>query len=265
MKGARVWIGASLLFLIVLVALLAPLLAPYSPSLQNLPEQLRAPSFAHWLGQNQHGQDLLSLMIYGARISLSVGLATVVVSLFLGTTLGLWAGYAGGVADQTISRVMEIILAFPGILLAIGLAAVLGPSVMNVVLALCAGGWVSFARLSRALTLSLREREFVQGARSLGASTPTILFRHILPNMAGPLVVQASFAMSAAVLAESTLSFLGLGAGPGTPSWGGAISDGTRYLLQAPHLATFPGIAIMITVLALNFLGDGLRDQWHES
>jgi peptide/nickel transport system permease protein len=160
---------------------------------------------------------------------------------------------------------MDIVLAFPGMLLAISIAAVLGPSIRNVVIAMAAGGWVSFARLIRGATISLRERDFISAARSLGASETRIVLRHILPNTLSLLVVQGTFALAAAILTESSLSFLGLGAPPGTPSWGSAVSDGARYLLQAPHLATFPGIAIMLAVLAFNFLGDELKDRLDET
>jgi peptide/nickel transport system permease protein len=245
------------------VAILAPLLLPEGVGAQMLSEQLRGPSAAHWLGQNHHGQDLFTILLLGARASLAVGVGTILLSASVGVTLGLLAGYLRGAVDQVISRTIEIVLAFPGILLAIAMAAVMGPSVLNVVIALSTSGWVPFARLVRGQTLSLREREFVVAVRGLGASVPRILFRHILPNVSGPLLVQATFALAGAILAESSLSFLGLGVPAGTPSWGKAIADGTRYLMQAPHLATFPGIAIMLTVLSLHFVGDGLRERLH--
>jgi peptide/nickel transport system permease protein len=256
-------VGGGLLGLFGLTALLAPFLSPYAPGLHDLSAQLAAPSAAHLLGRNQNGEDLLTIVIHGSRVSLIVGCLTVAVSLVAGTLAGLAAGFFGGWPDRIVSRTVDVVLAFPGILLAIAISAVLGPSVRNVVLSLTAAGWVPFARLARGEALSLREREYVSAARSLGASAPRILSRHLLPNMAPPLIVQASFSMAAAILAESSLSFLGLGVPVGTQSWGKAVADGARYLLQAPHLATFPGLAIMLSVLALNFLGDGLRDKLH--
>ena len=264
MRKVQTISGLFVLAMFLILGLLAGLISPYELGVKILPEQLRPPSMAHWFGQNHHGEDLMTIVFYGTRVSLLVGFATVIVSMVVGTTLGLVAGYQGGWIDHVISRVIDIVLAFPGILLAIAISAVLGPSLFNIVIALVAGGWVSFARLVRGQVLSLREREYVSASRALGASGYRIVFRHLLPNLWPPLVVQSSFAMAAAILAESSLSFLGLGVPPETPSWGMAVSDGARYLLEAPHIALFPGMAIVFTVLALNLLGDGLRDYVQE-
>ncbi len=258
------YLGPALLVLFFLVAIFGPLFAPFHPFEKNLAEQLAFPSSEHWLGQNQHGEDLFSILLWGARGSLIVGCCTILSSASMGVTVGLLSGYIRGKVDALSSAVIEVILSFPGTLLALAIAAVLGPSLRNVVIALSLSGWVPFARLTRGLVLSLREREYVTAARAMGASTKRILFRHILPQLTSPILVQSTYAFAAAILAESSLSFLGVGAPPGTPSWGGALSDGVRYLFQAPHLATFPGLAIMLSVLALNLTGDQLRDSWNE-
>lgn len=253
--------GAVIAILWVATALLAPLLAPYAPLAIDLPAELARPSSAHWLGAGENGIDVLSHVLYGARVSLIVSVFTVALSAVIGVTLGLISGYVGGLVDEVLMRIVDVLLAFPGILLAIFITAVLGPSLANVVFALAATGWTGYARLVRAQVLSLREREYVQAARALGASNPRILFRHLLPNTLGPILVQATFAIPGAILAEASLSFLGLGAPPGTPSWGALVDQGTQYLLVAPHVALFPGIALALVVLGFNFLGDAVRDE----
>jgi peptide/nickel transport system permease protein len=255
------WLGLLILAVLVVVALLAPYLAPYDPTAVRLAEGLSGPSIAHPLGQDKLGRDILSRIIYGARISLYVGLVTVLLSALVGTVVGAVAGYLGGLVDELVMRLIDILLAFPGILLAIALMAVLGPSLNNVVLALTLVGWVTYARLVRGQVLSLREHEFVLAARALGAGGRRIVLRHLVPNVLGPVVVQATFGIAGAIVAEASLSFLGLGAQPPTPSWGAMLNDGRAFLLIAPHLTTFPGLAIMVVVLGLNFLGDGLRDM----
>lgn len=252
--------GAFFLCLIILTAIFAPVLAPHDPSIINLAGQLNGPSDEYLLGQDQDGRDILSNIIYGTRISLKVGIFTVLISLIIGTFLGTMSGYYGGIVDQLFMRVVDIFQAFPGILLAISVTAVLGPSLNNVIIALCVVGWVNYARLIRGQFLSLRELDYVQAARAIGVKNYKIIFKHMLPNTLAPLVVQATFGMAVAILAEASLSFLGIGAPAGTPSWGLMLNNGARYLLKASHLATFPGIAIMLTVLSLNFMGDGLRD-----
>lgn len=256
--GGRFGLGVATL--LVVTAVLAPVLAPYDPSAIDLANELAPPGGAHVLGTAENGIDVLTHVIYGARVSLIVSLFAVFLSAAVGITLGGIAGFLGGIADEAVMRVVDILLAFPGILLAIFITAVLGPSLANVVFALTVTGWTGYARLVRAQLLTLRERDYVQAARALGASDPRILFRHLLPNAAGPIVIQATFAIPGVILAEASLSFLGLGAPPGTASWGALVDQGTQYLLVAPHIALFPGIAIALTVLGFNFLGDALRD-----
>jgi peptide/nickel transport system permease protein len=252
-------LGAILIY--AAAALLAPLLAPHDPRAVDLARELLPPGPGAWLGTGENGIDVLSAILYGARVSLYVGIGSVALSLAIGAPLGAVAGYAGGLLDDLLMRATDVLLAFPGILLAIFITAVLGPSLDNVILALCATGWTGYARLARAQVRALRERDFVQAARALGASPARIVFRHLLPNAAGPLIVQATFGLPAAILAEASLSYLGLGAPPGTPSWGALVDQGTQYLLVAPHLALFPGLAIALCVLSFNGLGDALRDR----
>lgn len=249
-------VAGTLLFL----ALFAPWLAPYPETAIDLRAELQPPSDAHVFGAGENGIDVLTHVIYGARVSLFVSFFTVLLSAAVGVTLGLISGYVGGILDEVIMRVVDVLLAFPGILLAIFITAVLGPSLSNVVFALAVTGWTGYARLVRAQVLSLRERDYVQAARAMGAGNFRILFLHLLPNALGPILVQATFAFPGAILAEASLSFLGLGAPPGTPSWGALVDQGTQYLLVAPHVALFPGLALAIVVLGFNFLGDAVRD-----
>lgn len=260
--GGRLFLlgSAGFLTLLVLGALLAPVLSPAPVDLLDLPGGLEGPSRSHPLGQDRLGRDVLAGILYGGRVSLTVGFLVVGVSLVVGTLVGFASGYAGGWFDEGVMRVVDVLLAFPGILLAIALAGVLGPSLVNVVLALSLLGWVGFARLVRGEVLSLKHREFVVAARALGAGVPRIAWSHVLPNLAGPLAVQATFSVAGTILAESSLSFLGLGP-QDVPTWGSLLSQGVDYLLFAPHLALFPGLAIMGTVLGMNVLGDALRDR----
>ncbi len=253
-------IGLAVLILFVLMALFAPLISPFDPNRQNLDRRLEGPSLNNLLGRDEFGRDILSRIIYGSRVSLAVGTLVISISLAVGVSVGMIVGYLGGWADQVTMRVVDIVLAFPGILLAIALMAVLGQSLSNVVLALCITGWAPFARLARGETLSIRERQFVIAARSLGASALRIAWRHILPNISSPILVRATLGMAGVIVAEAALSFLGLGVRPPTPSWGAMLNSGRAYILVTPHLVLFPGIAIMLVVLSLNFLGDGLRD-----
>ncbi|HKI99976.1 MAG TPA: ABC transporter permease [bacterium] len=241
-------------------ALLAPWLAPEDPMALDLMGSLTPPSWTHPLGQDEQGGDILSRLIYGARISLVVGLATVAVSASMGTAVGLLAGYAGGWTEQLAMRGVDVLLAFPGLLLAIGLVAVLGPGLGNVVIALSVLGWTGFARLVRGQVLTVKGLDYVQAATSLGAGHLRLMLRHILPNMMAPVLVQASFAIAGAILSEASLSFLGLGAPPGTPSWGAMLADGRNVLVEAPYVSIFPGLAIMLVVLGFNLLGDALAD-----
>lgn len=253
-------LGAGIVLVAVLAAVAGPWLAPYDPSAQELALRLEGPTGLHWFGLDELGRDIFARVLSGARISLLVGIVVVGVSSTIGIILGSIAGYFGGRIDEAISRVIDILLAFPGLLLAIALVAVLGPSLTNVVLALSLIGWVGYARLVRGQALRAREFDFVQAARALGATTPRILARHVIPTTLPAVSVQATLGMGGAVLAEAALSFLGLGVQPPTPSWGTMLNYGRGHLLDAPHLTIFPGLAIVILVLGFNFLGDGLRD-----
>ena len=257
----QIRLGLALVVVTVMAALLAPVLTTHDSSTQTLAMRLEGPSADHVLGLDELGRDVWARLLAGARISLLVGLVVVGVSASIGLVVGAVAGYAGGVVDEVISRIIDILLAFPGILLAIALVAVLGPSLTNVVLALTAIGWVGYARLVRGQVLKARELEFVQAARALGAGPARVLARHIIPTAIPALVVQATLGMAGAILAEAALSFLGLGVQPPTPSWGTMINGGRVHLIDAPHLTVFPGLAIALLVLGFNFLGDGLRDR----
>jgi peptide/nickel transport system permease protein len=253
-------VGAAIVLLAIVAGIFGPVLAPFDPAAQELALRLGGPSGTHWFGLDELGRDIFARVLSGARISLMVGLVVVGVSASIGIALGSIAGYFGGRIDEAISRVIDILLAFPGLLLAIALVAVLGPSLVNVVLALSLIGWVGYARLVRGQVLRAREFEFVQAARALGATTPRILARHVIPTTLPAVTVQATLGMGGAILAEAALSFLGLGVQPPTPSWGTMLNYGRTHLLDAPHLTIFPGLAIAILVLGFNFLGDGLRD-----
>ena len=254
-------VGVAFVAAVVLLAVLGPWLSPYDPSAQLLPLRLEGPSFGHPFGLDELGRDILARLIVGARISLLVGVAVVSVSASVGLLIGSVAGYAGGWVDALVGRVMDVLLAFPGILLSIALVAVLGPSLAHVVLALVVGGWVGYARLVRGQVLKLRELEFVQAARALGAPTWRVLRDHVVPGVLPALIVQATLGMAGAIIAEASLSFLGLGVQPPTPSWGTMLDAGRGHLLDAPHLTLVPGLAIALLVLGLNFVGDGLRDR----
>ena len=261
--ASRSWLyaGTAILLLLGTAALFAPVVAPYDPLGQNLDQDLIPRSSEHWLGTDKLGRDILSRIIYGGRISLLVGITTVALSLAIGVVIGSLSGYFGGWIDQMLMRLVDILMAFPGILLAIAFTAVLGPGLDHVILALCLIGWTSYARLVRGEILSLRERDFIQAARSLGCRPKRIILRHLLPNLLPPLLIQSTFGLATAIVAEGSLSFLGLGVEPPTPSWGAMLNDGRQFLLVAPHLTTYPGLALMITVLALNLVGDALQER----
>ena len=256
-----VFVGTMILLLLAAVALVAPVISPHSPTQQNLERDLLPSSKEHPLGTDKLGRDLLSRTLYGARISLLVGISTVTISSLIGLLIGSLSGYFGGWVDQLLMRLVDILMAFPGILLAIAFTAVLGPGLNHVVLALCLIGWTGYARLVRGEILALREREFVRAAQALGGTPARIILFHMLPNLLPPLLIQGTFGMAAAIIAEGSLSFLGLGVQPPTPSWGSMLNEGRQFLLVAPHLTTYPGLAMMITVLGLNLVGDGLRDR----
>ena len=247
--------------ILVVAALLAPWIAPADPAAQNLPTRLESPSRAHWMGTDELGRDILSRTLYGARISLLVSVCVVCGCGLIGLTMGMLAGYAGGWWDRLINLLLvNAFLSFPGILLAIAFAAFLGPGIGKVILALVITGWAGYARLARAQVLKVKEMEFVLAARSLGASHLRIMARHLLPNILQPILIQATIGMAGAILAESTLSFLGLGVLAPIPSWGAMLNDARGHLFDAPHMVVFPALAVMTAVLSFNLLGDACRD-----
>lgn len=249
---------------VTLVAALAPFLAPHSITEQELTARLEGPSLAHPFGRDEFGRDVLSRLIFGARVSMRVGVTVVAVCSLTGTIIGALSGYYGGWIDRLVAGFLfNTFLAFPGILLAIALVAFLGPSITNLILALCVIGWVSYARLVRGQVLKVKELDFVQAARALGASTPRVIVVHILPHVVQPLIVQATLGMAGAILAEAGLSFLGLGVQEPLPSWGKMLDAGRAYLTTAPHLVVFPALAIMLTVMAFNVAGDGLNEWFN--
>jgi peptide/nickel transport system permease protein len=254
--------GVLLLLLFTLCAVFAPLLAPHDPAQLDLNARLLPPSHAHLFGTDELGRDILSRTIYGARISLIVAVSVVGISLAIGLVAGALAGFYGGWLDAAINiYVMNAFLALPGILLAIAFVAFLGPGLWNLIFALSIGGWVGYARLVRAQVIAMKEREFVEAARALGAKDLRIFLKHILPNIVQPLIVQAAIGMAGAVLAEATLSFLGLGIPPPAASWGSMLNDARSHLFESPHMVAFPAVAVMLCVLSFNFIGDALRDR----
>jgi peptide/nickel transport system permease protein len=268
-RAVREFLGHSLLArvgfaaaaILLLAALFAPWIAPADPAAQNLPERLASPSRAHWMGTDELGRDILSRTLYGARISLLVSVCVVCGCGLIGLTMGLIAGYAGGWFDRFVNLLLiNAFLSFPGILLAIAFAAFLGPGIGKVILALIITGWAGYARLARAQVLKVKELEFILAARSLGASHMRIMARHLLPNILQPVLIQATIGMAGAILAESTLSFLGLGVLAPVPSWGAMLNDARGHLFDAPHMVVFPALAVMTAVLSFNLLGDAWRD-----
>jgi len=253
--------GLLLLLLFLLCAVLAPMLTPHDPSQLDLATRLTPPSAAHWFGTDELGRDVLSRTLFGARVSLTVAFAVVAISLAVGLVLGMLAGFYGGWLDTVINLYLtNAFLALPGILLAVAFVAFLGPSLINLTCALALAAWVNYARLVRAQVMAIKQREFVQAARSLGAGDLRLMLRHILPNILQPLLVQAAVGMAAAVLAEATLSFLGLGVQPPTATWGAMLNDARSHLFESPYLIFFPAAAVAVCVLTFNLVGDGLRD-----
>ncbi|MEM4415346.1 MAG: ABC transporter permease [Candidatus Caldarchaeum sp.] len=253
---------AALIFILTIVAMavLADVISPYDPNFQDLSRRREGPSLEHPFGLDEFGRDILSRVIHGARVSLIVGTGVISISLLTGILLGMVGGYFGGKIDTAIVLLSDIFLAFPGLVFAIGLMAVLGQSIVNVILSLVIINWPGYARVVRGQVLSLREMTFVEATKLMGASSMFILFNHILPNTTSPLIVLATIGMGWAILAEAGLSFLGLGLKPPTPSWGSMISSGRTFLLDAPHIATIPGIFLTLTILSFNIIGDSLRD-----
>lgn len=257
-RGA--WAGALVLMVVMLAAVLAPIVAPYDPLRQDLANPLAGPGSTHWIGTDNLGRDVLARMIYGTRVSLIAGLVSVVLAVVVGCTLGLLAGFWGGRVDGAIMRVIDAILAFPPLVLALALGAVLGAGLVGVLIALGIVYAPTFARLMRGQVLTIKTREYVTAAQVIGAGTRAVLLQHVLPNAATPIVVQASLSVAFAILAEASLSFLGLGVQPPYPSWGNMINQGRGYLQQAPWIVFGPGAALFVTILGLNFVGDAIRD-----
>jgi len=254
-------IGFAIVCLLVLLALLAPWISPAKPAAQNLAVRLQGPSFSHWMGTDELGRDILTRVLFGARVSLFVSICVVLGCGSIGLTLGMLAGYSGGIFDRIVSLLLiNAFLSFPGVLLAIAFAAFFGPGIGKVILALIITGWAGYARLARAQVLKTKELEFVLAARSLGASPLRIMIRRLLPNMIQPVLVQATIGMAGAILAEATLSFLGLGVLAPIPSWGAMLNDARNHLFDAPHMVVFPALAVVLAVLAFNLLGDAWRD-----
>jgi peptide/nickel transport system permease protein len=254
-------VGGIVVLLFVFIALLAPLISPYPPDEGELSKRLQPPSQEHLLGTDPLGRDLLSRVIYGARISLQIQVIAVSIALVIGTLLGMIGGYYGGKLDHLIMRFMDILLAFPGIFLAISIIAVLGPGLVNLMLAAGIYSIPQFARIVRGSVLSLKEKEFVEAARAVGESDFYILFRYLLPNSMAPVIIQTTLRMATVLLTASGLSFLGLGVQPPTAEWGAMLSNARAYLITAPHVATVPGLAIMLVVMGFNLFGDGIRDS----
>ena len=260
LRNSSLVIGAAITLFIVICALFAPYLATYGVNEMNMRNRFEGPSLQHWLGTDNFGRDLWSRLVFGARVSLSVGLISVGGAALIGTTVGLVAGYFRGWVDLLLMRITDIFLGFPAIVLALALIAVLGPGILNISLALIAVFWTEYARVVRSTTLVLREQNYVQAAKALGASPLRIIFREILPNALGPIIVLASLGLGTAIIAESALSFLGFGLPPPTPTWGWTLAYGTRFIRDEPWLSIISGATIMITVLGFNLFGDGLRD-----
>lgn len=261
-RNKMAMLGLFILLVLVFCAVFADVIADYETKViaQNISERLQGPSAAHWCGTDEFGRDIFARLVHGSRVSLVVGLISVSVSLILGGILGAFAGYYGGRVDMVIMRVMDVFLAVPSILLAITIVAALGTNLVNVMLAIGVSGIPSYARIVRAAVMSVKDQEFVESARAIGAKAPTIIFREILPNCMAPIIVQATLSVAGAILSTASLSFIGLGVQPPDPEWGAMLSSGRNFLRDAVHLTLFPGLAIVITILALNLLGDGLRD-----
>jgi peptide/nickel transport system permease protein len=251
--------GSSMAILLLLVTILAPWLTG-NPLKQDTSKRLEAPNSEHWLGTDQLGRDVMSRVLYGARISLRVGLVVTILSLLVGGVIGLLAGLMGGLWDDILMRITDIFLAFPGLILAMAISAALGPNLTNVMIAVAAVSWPNYARLLRAQVLSIKNLEFVDAARALGAGRSRLAWQHLLPNSLAPLLVQASFDIGSAILTAAGLSFIGFGAQPPTPEWGAMVSETRNFINEAPWASSSPAIAILLTVLAFNLLGDGIRD-----
>lgn len=252
--------GLAVFVAIVLMALFAEILAPFDPLAQGVGPANAVPTWTHWAGTDSFGRDMLSRIIHGSRIALVIGVVAVLVAMVIGVVLGLVAGYYGGWLDALIMRMMDGLFAFPIIILAIAMMAVMGFGVRNVIIAVAVGFIAPFARVTRGDVLAVKQEPYIEAARLAGVSAPAIIARHVLPNVLAPIIVQAALRVSGAIITESGLSFLGLGPPPPTPVWGSMIAEGRNFIVMAPHISTFPGIALMVTIVGLNLLGDGLRD-----
>lgn len=261
-KNRMAMLGLAILIILVLLAIFADVIADYDTVVikQNLSERLMPPNGKHWLGTDEFGRDIFARLIHGARVSLKVGLLAISISILVGGFLGAISGYYGGIIDNTVMRIMDIFLAVPSILLAIAIVSALGPSIMNLMISISVSYIPTFARIVRASVLSVRDQEFIEAARAIGASNLRIILRHIIPNSLAPVIVQGTLGVAGAILSIAGLSFIGLGIQPPAPEWGSMLSGGRQYLRYAWWVTTFPGIAIVITILSLNLLGDGLRD-----
>src|SRR5690554_251704 len=252
--------GLVVLILLILMAIFADYVAPFSYREQDLLNRFATPNATNWFGTDNFGRDIFSRVVYGARVSLRVGLISVGIALFVGGTIGAVAGYKGGWSDTMFMRFMDIMLAIPSMLLAIAIVSSLGGGLTNVMIAVGIGSIPQYARIVRASVISLKDQQFVEAARAVGSKNSTIIFKHLLPNTLAPVIVQSTLGVASAILAAAALGFLGLGLEPPRPEWGAMLNDGRHYLRDYPHMTTFPGLAIMITILSLNLLGDGLRD-----
>ncbi len=259
-KDKMAVIGVIIILILAFLAIFAPYLSLYDPMEVNMENRLLTPSEKHPLGTDQLGRDLLSRIVYGTRVSIAAATMATLMIMIFGVTIGAIAGYFGGVVDQAIMRVVDVLLAFPSLILTIAIAGILGPSLMNLIIAMTATGWVGYSRIIRGSVLSVKEKEFIEAARAMGCGNLYIIARHIIPNVISPVIVIATIDMGHTILSITGLSFLGLGAQPPTPEWGAMLNDGKSFMTTAPHLMIFPGLMIMVVVLAFNFLGDGLRD-----
>ena len=259
-KNKAAMVGAGLIIFFILVAIIGPLVAPYSPTTQNYEVKLQPPSAEHWLGTDHHGRDVFSRILHGTQITLFIGFLSVFIGTTVGVLLGIVSGYYGKKVDAIIMRFMDILLAFPGILLALSIVSVLGGSLQNVIIAISIFAIPGFARIVRGSTLAVKNLEYIDAVKALGASDLRIIVKHILPNILSPIIVQATLFMSTAILTGTGLSFLGMGPQPPTSEWGAMLNQGRNYMWNAPHLTLFPGLAIVLVVLAFNIFGDGLRD-----
>ena len=254
------WVGLGLFMTVVVLAILAPWIAPYDPIDQSILQRLKPPSAAHWFGTDFYGRDTLSRILYGARISLTIGLVAISAAMIVGSFIGMIAGYFGGALDIVLMQIMDVLLAFPSLILGLFIVAMLGPSVENLIVAIALTAVPPFARIARAPTIAVKEREFVEAGRALGYSDKRLLFGHILPNIMPEILVMGSLWLATAIRVEASLAFIGLGVSPPTPTWGGMIREGFENILDSFWLAVFPSIAILLVVFSLNLLGDGLRD-----